>query len=116
MHKLVILISHQDDWIRFYDEWPRFLRLAESMPGLQREAMSRVTQVLYGELPHERIYELFFCSRAAIEQALASPQGLAAGRLLQKITNGRVVLFIADHKEDDLANIRKFIPESGASE
>ncbi len=48
MHKLVIWIEPLPDWERFEAEWPAFLRLAEALPGLRREATSRVEQFLYG--------------------------------------------------------------------
>jgi len=108
MHKLVILIEPQEDWLRFETEWPSFLRLAEALPGLQREATSRVEHFLYGQSRCNQMHELFFNSLAEVEQALASPEGQAAGKKLQQITGGRMTLFIAEHKEDELENIRKF--------
>jgi uncharacterized protein (TIGR02118 family) len=110
MHKLVILIESIADWQRFEAEWPGFLRLAESMPGLQREATSRVERFLYGKCQYAQVHELFFNSLAEAEIALASPQGEAAGSLLQQITSGRMTLFFADHKEDEMENIRKYKP------
>lgn len=112
MFKLVILIEQQEDGARFDAEWPAFLRLAESMPGLQREATSRVDQLLYGNCRFGQMHELYFKSLTDIDQALASSQGQAAGSILQQITGGRMTLFIADHKEDELANIRKYQPTS----
>ena len=108
MHKLVILIRDLDDWNAFEAEWPRFLHNAEGMPGLRREAISHVERLLYGDSVYGRMYELFFDSLQDAEQALASPQGQAAGRLLQQLTAGRMVLFFAEHKEDDLENIRRY--------
>jgi uncharacterized protein (TIGR02118 family) len=108
MHKLVILIDPPEDWMRFEIAWPDFLRLAESMPGLQREATSRVERMLYGSCIYGQVHELYFDSQAEAEAALASPQGQAAGRVLQQITGGNMTLFLADHKEDDMENIRKY--------
>ena len=48
MHKLVILIESTAD-PAFDQNWPQFLHHAERIPGLKREATSRVTQVLFGE-------------------------------------------------------------------
>ena len=108
MHKLVILIEALDDWVSFEDKWPEFLHISEEMPGLRREATSRVERVLYGGQSYVQMHELYFDTLQDMEKALASPQGRAAGQLLQQITGGRVVLFYADHKEDDLANIHKY--------
>jgi len=107
MYKVVILIEQQDG-LHLETQWPAFLRLAEAMPGLQREATSRVDRLLYGDCRCGQMHELFFNTLADVENALASPQGQATGRLLQQITGGRITLFIADHKEDEMENIRKF--------
>ena len=115
MHKLVILIEPQEDWLRFETEWPAFLHLAEALPGLQREATSRVDAFLYGQSHCHQMHELFFDSLASVENALASPEGQAAGKKLQQITGGRMTLFIAEHKEDNLENIRKFKRQDGSA-
>jgi hypothetical protein len=44
----------------------------------------------------------------SLEKALSSEIGTRAAQTLHKITSGRVSLLVADHKEDDLENIRKF--------
>lgn len=106
-YKFVILIEPLDNWDALEARWPEFLRLVEAMPGLRREATSRVEQVLFGKPVYERVHELFFDDRATTEAALASPTGQAAGRLLQHMTGGRMLLFFAEHHEDDLPNILK---------
>jgi uncharacterized protein (TIGR02118 family) len=108
VHKLVILIEATDAQTEVDDAWPQFLHLSERMPGLVREATSRVEQVLYGRYQPVLIHELFFDSFAALQQAMTSPEGRAAGELLQKMTAGRLTLLLADHKEDDLDNIRSY--------
>lgn len=108
MHKLVILIETPDDPLAFEGDWPRFLRLAEKMPGLIKETSSHVESILYGSYNISFIHELLFTDAQATYQAMASPQGREAGNQLQQITNGRVILFTADHREDDLAHINQF--------
>jgi uncharacterized protein (TIGR02118 family) len=107
MYKLVILIEAMEDPTAFDEAWPAFLHLAESMPGLQRETFSRVEAVLYAHIRHASMHELYFNTLEEAQTAMASPCGREAGRLLQQITGGRVTLFLADHKEDNLENIRK---------
>ena len=107
MHKLVILFEEIDDWDAFEAQWPQFLHLAEEMPGLTREATSRVTRFLFGAPVYERMHELYFESLDAAESAMASAQGRETGRLLQQMSAGRMNLFLAEHKEDNLENIRK---------
>jgi hypothetical protein len=78
------------------------------MPGLLREATSHVEYVLYGDYQPALLHELFFDSLEAVQRAMSSPEGRAAGEILQRMSSGRLTLFLADHKEDDLENIRKF--------
>jgi uncharacterized protein (TIGR02118 family) len=108
MYKLVIMIGPLDNWAAFDEAWPRFLSQVENMPGLRREATSRVDTVIYGTASVAFIHELFFDSLEAARQAMTSPAGNAAGKLLQAMTRGQVTLFLADHKEDDLENIRRY--------
>jgi len=107
MVKLVILIPPLENWNAFDEAWPDFLHQVESMPGLRREASSHVDTILYGSASISRVHELFFDSLQAAQQAMASPHGQEAGKLLQLMTRGQVTLFLADHKEDDIDNIRK---------
>lgn len=107
MHKLVILIEPLADRTAFDESWPEFLHLAEAMPGLLRETSSQVSLSLSGK-HYAEVHEFFFDSLPAAQAAMASENGRAAGRLIQKITAGKLVLFIADHQEDELANIRQY--------
>ena len=107
MHKLVILIESSEEWQAAEDLWPEFLHLVERMPGLRRETTSRVESSLLGS-NYVLAHELFFDTLADAEGAMASPDGRLAGGLLQRMTGGRVALFFADHKEDDLENILKY--------
>lgn len=123
MVKLVILIPPLENWNAFDEAWPDFLHQVESMPGLRREASSHVDTILYGSASVSRVHELFFDSLQAAQQAMVTPQGQEAGRLLQVMTGGKVTLFLAEHKEDDIDNIRKYqhgqnpkdSPESGGA-
>ena len=108
MHKLVILFEPVENPDEFETRWPKFLKLAEEMPGLRREAFSRVTHFLYGQPTYTQVHELFFDNQAAAEFALESTAGQLAGQLLQQMTNGRINLFIAEHKEDVIENIQKY--------
>jgi hypothetical protein len=108
MYKLIILIDPIADTAAFGKTWPEFLHLAESMPGLVREATVRVQTILYGDQQINMIHELFFNTLDDLQRALASTQGQAAGKILQKITSGRMMLLTAEHKEANIANLRKF--------
>jgi len=107
MQKLIILVESTTT-PDFHVFWPRFLHAAENIPGLQREATSRIGEILYGDMQCSLIHELFFDSYKSLQLGLASESGKEAGRLLQEMTGGRVGLLIADHNEDELENIRKY--------
>jgi uncharacterized protein (TIGR02118 family) len=113
MIKLVILIEPIDEQQKFEAGWPQFLHFAEDMPGLLREATSHVDAMLYGNSSYTMMHELFFASLADAQHAMASPAGKAAGRLLQEISGGKLVLFFADYKEDDIENLRRYRPAAG---
>ena len=71
---------------------------------------------MYGPAPVAMQHELYFDSLAAVQQAMASPAGREAGRLLQSLTGGHMSLFIADHKQDDLENILRHAPGENTAE
>jgi uncharacterized protein (TIGR02118 family) len=108
MHKLVILLEKSGSDPLFMDHWPSFLHLAEKMPGLRREVSSHVENLLVGDFPYTLIHELHFDTPEATRAAMASPQGKQAGALLQNMTQGRVVLFFADHSEDSIENLSRY--------
>lgn len=108
MHKLVILIEGAALPENFEDNWPQFLHLAEQMPGLQREVTSRVQHILSGSQNYILIHELFFETLDALQTAMASPFGRQAGQELQQMTQGKVVLLVGDHNEDEMENIRRY--------
>ncbi len=108
MVKLVILIEPVDDWSKLEADWPQFLHYAEEMPGLQREAASTIDSMLYGNSAFMQMHELFFNSLEEAQQAMVSPNGQAAGRVLQQMTGGKLVLFFADYKEDSIENLRRY--------
>lgn len=101
MHKLIILFDQPVDWHSFEKGWHKFLTLAEQMPGLQKEAVSEIERLVFGpeEKHYHKIQELYFDSHEALDTALKSRQGQAAGQWLHQFTKGRVVLFTAEHKE-----------------
>ena len=108
MHKLVIMIEQPQDQDQFDEMWPEFLHISEDMPGLIKEATCRVDSYLFGSYQPTLLHELFFESIDVIKHAMSSPQGRAAGAYLQRMTDGRMSLIIAEHKEDEIENIRRY--------
>jgi uncharacterized protein (TIGR02118 family) len=108
MHKLIVLIPPAIEGPAFDDGWPEFLHNAERMPGLIREATVRVTSQLFGDHPVGMIHELFFADQTALQEAMHSPEGLAAGEILQQLTQGKMTLLIAEHHEDNIENLQRY--------
>ena len=108
MHKLIILIDRPKDIQTFEEAWPRFLREAERMPGLKREAAIQVVNTLFGDCPIYKIHELYFEDRMSLQDAMSSASGQVSGQILQQITGGRMSLLIADHREEQIENLRKY--------
>ncbi|RMF49060.1 MAG: hypothetical protein D6755_02900 [Anaerolineae bacterium] len=102
MYKLVIIVPRQSVIHSLQEHWPKFLHLAERMPGLVRESHTRPHTYLYGMQRLELIQEFYFPDLPALEAALLSDVGQAAGSMLQEITGGRVTVLIAEHMEASL--------------
>ena len=120
MHKLIVLFEPPDDEQAFQLNWQKFLGLAEKMPGLRRETVSRVERMLFGKSEGELvlIHELLFDSKEALEAAMQSPEGQAAGTFLQSFAGGRVMLLLAEHMEAGAGDFRKntLVTSPGASD
>lgn len=108
MYKLIILIETPEDTFEFDSAWPQFLREAEQMPGLVREATVRVASTLFGEYDIYMIHELFFQTQGDLQAAMVSPPGQASGQVLQRITGGKMALLVAEHKQDEIENIQRY--------
>ena len=110
MYKLVILIPDTGTNPAFEADWPVFLKMSEQIPGLQREATSRTMIHIFGDTGYDMMHELFFNNKIELERGLDSARGRQAANILHRITKGQVVIFVADHKEDAIENIRKYQP------
>ncbi|HSG26312.1 MAG TPA: hypothetical protein VLA32_09355 [Anaerolineales bacterium] len=114
MYKLIILIEPEIDQEAFFAGWPRFLEHAENLPGLDRLVSAPVHVHLVGAYNPLMVHELIFESQQALEQALASEHGVAAGETLQRITGGAVSLLVAGHLEDSGENLRAYRGKTGS--
>ena len=115
MYKLVILFSQPYVGVTFEQGWQKFLGMAEKMPGLQKEAIGDIDELVFGlpKVSYKKIHEFYFDSREALEEALASEAGQNAGQWLHSFTQGRFVLMIAKHMEATPDEFKK--KESGGS-
>jgi hypothetical protein len=112
MHKLVIMIEQLQD----EEMWPEFLHVSERMPGLIKESTCHVESLIYGSFQPTLLHELYFASISDIKKAMSSPEGRTAGEMLQQMTGGKISLLIADHKEDNIENIRRYQQENNHDE
>jgi hypothetical protein len=108
MFKLVIIIQPEIDQQTFFDGWPEFLNQAEQMPGLERIVTAPVHVHLTGDYQPLMVHELIFDTQQALEKALVSEPGVAAGKVLQKVTGGAVTLVTAGHMEESSENLRTY--------
>ncbi len=102
MHKFTIFFYPPLPGQEFDQQgWQKFMRLAEKMPDLRRETVSDVDEFLFGSQGHRyaKIHEFYFDSRAALDAALQSEEGQAAGAFLHKFTGKRFTMIVAEHKE-----------------
>jgi len=101
MYKLVIIFLPPLAWAAFDEGWQKFLGLAEQMPGLRKETVSDMEELVFGpvSMNYKKIHELYFDSREDLESALNSEAGQKAGRWLQSFTQGRFLLMIAKHMD-----------------
>ncbi len=109
MYKLILLFSSPENFDSYEQDWQKFMALVEKLPGLRRETVSRVERTVFalaGE-PIYKIHELLFDSKDALEAAINSPAGQAAGQWLQEFTRGRVMILTAEHLEADKEDFRR---------
>jgi uncharacterized protein (TIGR02118 family) len=109
MYKMVILFEHPLDEQEFQENWQKFMGLAEKLPRLRREIVSRVDQTVHGTDGKQitRIHELIFDSKDALDAAMGSPAGQLTGQFLQAFTLGRFVLLTAEHMEAEEKDFKK---------
>jgi uncharacterized protein (TIGR02118 family) len=117
MYKLVILFLPPFAWATFEKGWQKFLGLAEQMPGLRKEAVGDVDELVFGpqSMNYKKIQELYFDSREDLEAALKSEEGQKAGQWLHSFTQGRFLLMVAKHMEATPEEFKKQTQESEGS-
>jgi uncharacterized protein (TIGR02118 family) len=102
VHKLMLLFKKPQDVAAFETEWSeRFVVLAERMPGIRRIAVIRVTGGPEGGADLHMIHEFYFDNSDALESAMISPEGQAAGKVLMSFASANVEILFAEHMEED---------------
>ena len=108
MFKLIIIIEPGIDEAAFFDGWPQFLAHAENLPELVKVVSAPVHNRLTGNFNPLMVHELYFPTQQALQRAMTSDEGVAAGETLQRITGGAVTLLVAGHMEDSGDNLRAY--------
>ena len=117
MYKLVILFLQPFAWASFEQGWQKFLGLAEQMPGLRKEAVGDIEELVFGppNINYKKVHELHFDSRENLEAALNSEAGQKAGQWLHSFTQGQFLLMVAHHMEAKPEEFKKQTKETEKS-
>lgn len=97
MVKLIAVYRHPEDVEAFERHYREVhVPLARKMPHLERLEVSRVYDAPGGSHDVYLIAEMIFPSRQALDEALSSPEGKAAGKDLMTFAKGIVSLYMAE--------------------
>jgi uncharacterized protein (TIGR02118 family) len=98
--KLTILYRKPADLDAFEAFYNENLALMEQLPGIVRRQANLVFGAPGGESEFHRVLELYFADRAALDTALRSEAGQAAGRHLMSRAAELAVLFFSEVYEE----------------
>lgn len=101
MVKLIILFRAGLRSTEHAEKYNTFLMSLEALPGVRRKSVSNVYSAPGGMIPFRDVIELYFESRAALEEALTSPPGVEAGNLLLDFAGPDAVTLFAEVMEED---------------
>ena len=110
MVKLVILIRKTALNGDFERRYRHNLDLLRRMPGVQKVQSEVVFGSPAGDSVHARMVEVLFPSRSALDAALKSPEGVAAGKDLIGYTGAEVEMFFSE--EQTRASARPLSPQN----
>ncbi len=101
MVKLIALYKKPSDIEAFDDHYNnKHTPLIKKMPGLRKLEVSKITGAIGGEARFYILAEMYFESEDALNAAMASPEGKAAGKDLMDFAGGLVQMMIAEVMEN----------------
>jgi len=100
MVKLVILFQQKTLGGMFDLRYARNLALLRKMPGVQAVYEGQVVGGPGGQAPYHRVVEVSFASFEALDAALRSPEGVAAGKDLMEFAGAGVEVFFVEESPD----------------
>jgi uncharacterized protein (TIGR02118 family) len=101
MVKLMMLFKHPPNETKFEDDYVQALAYFEKMAGIQRQQANMVFGSPQGRSPYYRVLELYFDSYEALDKALVSPEGQAAGQYLMSYAENLVEVLFVDVLEEN---------------
>lgn len=101
MVKLVLLFKQPSNTVQFEEGYAANLAQLEQMPGILRRQANMVWGSPTGSAPYYRILEFYFEDRLALDEAMTSTAGQAAGQGLMAYAGEIVELFFVDVFEDE---------------
>ncbi len=101
MVKLLLLFRKPINEFLFEADYVKNLALLERLPGIVRRQANMVLGSPMEKSPYYRMLELYFEDFEALDAALTSEAGLAAGRQLMQTVGDLVELVFVDVFEDD---------------
>jgi uncharacterized protein (TIGR02118 family) len=104
VYKLTLIFYENASTPDLIEHWSNeFVPLADKLPGLQLVVVSHVEGGPAGPSNIRLIQDLVFEDKAALTAAMQSPQGVAAGQCLVRLTRNQpntVTMLFAEHMED----------------
>ena len=98
----IMILFRQVPGEQFEERYNQSLALLEKMPNIQRRAAGLVLGSPEGAAPFERVLEIYFENKEAMEEALLSPEGQAAGRyLMEFVRYDSVILYTSVYEDYD---------------
>jgi hypothetical protein len=101
MVKVIILLRFNSRTSGDEENYNDLLMMFEALPGLRKKAVNNVYSGPGGLVPFRVVIELTFSDREALEAALTSEPGVAAGNALLKLAGPDAVTLFADVMEED---------------
>lgn len=98
MYKVTVLYEHPEDpdyFEKYYKE--HHLPLVQSMTGVSRIEITKFDSSAYGGEPeYYRMSEIFFTSKAVMEETMGSPEGQATIDNLHNLTSAGVKIILGN--------------------
>ena len=100
MVKFMLMFHKPSDLARFEDSYNTFLAQIERIPNITRRQVISILGSPQGTPTTYRILEVYFSDYDTLTAALRSPEGQAAGGILNQFPKGTVDMLFAEVYEE----------------